>query len=117
MDAQNKTASTTLTFSYHRLEVWPLALELNRLVRKYPLRSAELRNQASRAIQSAALNIAEAAGHEGANRTRHFKIARGSAMEVAGAYELAAVWGEQAPVQQVLQGLHRLVSMLSKLSR
>ena len=84
--------------SHHRLRVWAKARQLVRLVGKSPIGDAELRHQASRAAKSVGCNIAEGAALDGASKKKHYKIARGSAVEVVAAYELASDIGETAPV-------------------
>ena len=94
---------------HHRLRVWHRAVELVMLIHAHPIGDAELRDQANRAARSTALNIAEGAAVRGAAKRRHFVIARGSVVEVAAAYELAAALGESLPQHQV----EELASMLS----
>ena len=80
---QNKMGKSS--FPHHRLRVWNYSVELVRLVKQNALGDAELRDQSSRAAKSVALNIAEAAGLEGAAKKRHFRIARASFVEVVAA--------------------------------
>ena len=86
---KNNSIIPSGSFPHHRLKVWHKAVELVRLVKQHPLNDAELRSQSSRAACSVALNIAEGAGLEGKARLKHFRIARGSLVEVVAAYELA----------------------------
>ena len=53
----------------------------------------DLRDQATRAAVSAALNLAESAGYDGGNKRRHERIAYGSAREARAAVELALALG------------------------
>ena len=103
--------------SHHGLIVWELAVELCQLCHREMIHDAELRNQAQRAAKSVALNIAEGAGMIGANRGRHFKIAKGSVTEVIAAYEIAGAIGEKVPVADVVMLGDRIGGMLWGLIR
>ena len=81
--------------SHHRLRVWDKARQFVRLVSKNPIGDAELRNQASRAVKSVGCNIAEGAALEGASRKKHYKIAKGSAVEAVAAYDLLLARGHE----------------------
>ena len=76
-----------------------------------------LRRQAERAVDSIALNIAEAAGLDGKRNKSQFRIARGSALEVVAAYELANAYGESVPLDEVIREGTAVVAMLSRLGR
>ena len=103
--------------SHHNLRVYDFARHLAGITHQYPLRDAELRNQARRAAISVVLNIAEGAGLDGRAGKRHFQIAKGSALETVAAYELAADLGESVPLDRVLRVGHTVASMLTKLVR
>ena len=103
--------------SHHKLRVWTKARSLVRLVSRVPIGDAELRNQASRAAKSVGCNIAEGAALDGASKKRHYKIARGSVIEVVAAYELAEDCGEQVPVDEVTELARAIASMLTGLIR
>ena len=80
----------------------------------------EAGTQLERAAVSAFLNVAEAAGRQGArDRARIFAIARGEACEATAALEVAMLFGaltaEQAAPARAL--LERLTRMLSRLAR
>lgn len=107
----------TRALSHHKLRVFGEALELVRLVHRSPIRDAELRDQASRAAKSAALNIAEAAGLDDGNRAKHFRIARGSAIETVAAYDLADAIGETVPVDAIRAKGAIVAAMLTGLLR
>jgi len=76
--------------------------------------------QLERAAVSALLNVAEAAGRQGArDRARVFAIARGETCEATAALEVAVLCGavaaaEAAPARALLD---RLTRMLSRLAR
>ena len=83
------------TLLHEKLIAWQVACELLRVVRDAGIRSANLRDQAMRAAQSACLNIAEANGRVSlADRRRVFAIARGEATEAAAAVQIAAISGD-----------------------
>ena len=103
--------------SHHRLRVYHLARDLAQIVHRHPLEDAELRSQARRAAISVVLNIAEGAGLEGRAGQRHFRIARGSALETLAAYELASDLGEAVPDEALNDVGYSVVAMLTKLVR
>ncbi len=103
--------------SHHRLRVWTKARQLLRLVSKNAIEDAELRNQASRAAKSVGCNIAEGAALEGGSKKKHYKIAKGSAVEVVAAYELASDIGENVPIDDVTKLAAAVASMLTGLIR
>lgn len=85
--------STTrpFTFPHERLVVYRLAVEAARRVRtaRWPRRTAHLRDQAVRASESIALNIAEGVGRgPGDARTNHHSIAFASAAECMAALDV-----------------------------
>ncbi len=58
------------------------------------LRNRELADQAKRALQSVALNLAEGSRAQGGNRGRSFWVAAGSLEELLTALRLATTFGE-----------------------
>jgi four helix bundle protein len=89
-------------------------------VRDARLRDAGLREQALKAAKSACLNIAEGAGRVSrADKSRVFGIARGEAVEVCAAVELAGVLGaaSDGTVRRCLEVGSRLVALLTGLMR
>ncbi len=103
--------------SHHRLRVWAKARVLLRLVSANPIGDAELRNQASRAAKSVGCNIAEGAAHEGGMKKRHYRVAKGSVVEVVAAYELAEDIGEQVVLKEVTDMGAAIACMLTGLIR
>ena len=103
--------------SHHRLRVYWRALALAKLTHEHPIRRATLRRQTERAVDSIALNIAEAAGLDGKRNKSQFRIARGSALEVIAAYELASTYGEILPLGQIVREGTAVVAMLTRLGR
>ena len=103
---------------HHKLVAYTVARDLVVAVRAASIRGANLRDQALRAAQSAALNCAEGAGRvTRADKARAFAIARAEAVEAAAAVEIAALCGEAAPehLAEVLRLADRLVALLTGL--
>jgi four helix bundle protein len=108
-------------FNHEQLEVYQLALRVDELLSSVPAARGHrhLRDQAERASMSVVLNIAEGAGRRSPKDKRGFyAIARGSATELAGAFDLMRARRLATPkVQQEARALLlSVVRMLSKLS-
>ncbi len=103
--------------AHHSLHVWHHALKLTCLVGQQRIDNAQLRDQATRAVTSVGLNISEAAGRDGKTRVNHFRIARGSVVEVAAAYELAVALGEPHDLTAITEQASRISAMLFGLIR
>ena len=116
-DREDGAPPRLTSLCHHRLEVWHLARELVRLVNRWPIGDAELRDQAERAARSVACNIAEGSALDGAAKKRHFRQARASTVEVVGAYEVAEDIGEKVPVAEVQALGARIAAMLFGLVR
>lgn len=98
-------------FDHEQLIVYQLARDVARWVfhdARFPPGSSSLRDQAVRAAQSVALNIAEGRRQSGNARINHYRIAAGSAAEACAALDLVLIEGATAQ-QQVLR---RVGSML-----
>ncbi len=98
-------------FDHEQLLAYQLARDVARWVfhdARFPPGSSSLREQAVRAAQSVALNIAEGRRQAGNARLNHYRIAAGSAAETCAALDLVVVPG--APERQ--QILRRIGSML-----
>ena len=102
-----------LPFHHEGLDVYRLALEVARWVKKarFARGDADLKNQALRAARSVVLNIAEGRSRGGNAQRNHYRIARGSAAEVCAVLDLIEVKG--AAEQQDL--LRRINCMLHKM--
>jgi len=77
----------------------------------------DLGEQTRRALSSVALNIGEACGTDGGNRTARFSTAAGSNAEVRAALRVAVAWG-YVSVSQLEAGeqlLDRVAAMLYRL--
>jgi len=100
---------------------YDLSLDLARSLRD-PLarirgRNADLATQLDRAADSVHLNLAEAGGRWGADRTRMFRIAYGSLREVKGSLELAVIKGWLDGSEPAHALAHRLGGMLFRLAK
>lgn len=105
-----------MEFGHERLDVYRLALEVARwaAAQAIPASRKHLRDQLVRAADSMVLNIAEGSGREpGDSRRYHFRIAAGSAAEVAAVLDLVALPGGAERQHE----LRRVGAMLSKLAR
>ena len=105
-----------MELGHERLDVYKLALEVARWAAQQPIpaQRKHLRDQLVRAADSVVLNIAEGAGRElGDSSRNHFRIAAGSASEVAAVLDLVPLPG--GPERQ--EELRRVVAMLTKLAR
>jgi four helix bundle protein len=105
---------------HHKLHAFGVAKELLLAVKSADVRDAHLRDQATRALQSACLNCAEGAARvTRADKARAFTIARGEAVEAAAAIKIAALCGtaKQPDSDRVAVIVDRLVAMLTRLIR
>jgi four helix bundle protein len=102
------------SFPHESLDCYRLAVSVARWLSaaKFPQRNADLADQAVRASQSVALNIAEGMAREGASRRNHLKIAIGSAAEVTAVLDLVDLPG--ADLRQ--DELRRIGAMLRRLA-
>lgn len=103
--------------THHKFHLATLARKLAVLVKQSPIDDAELRNQSKRAAMSVACNVAESCGYDGAAKQRFFKIARGSAFEVAIAYEIALETGDIRDAAEILGLVRQVVAITTKLIR
>ena len=73
----------------------------------------DLADQVSRAVSSVALNLAEGSGRFGRDRTHHFRIAYGSAMEASTGLAILKQTGalNAANAQRILDNLDRIRAM------
>ncbi|MCB9795419.1 MAG: four helix bundle protein [Alphaproteobacteria bacterium] len=100
-------------FPHETLDCYRLSVEVGRAVRglKFPRGEADLKAQAVRAGNSVVLNIAEGCSKADGSRLNHFRIARGSAAELAAVLDLL-----DPPSRESLQmKLRRIGWMLVKL--
>ena len=101
-------------FDHERLIAYQLAAEVARWLThdaRFPPGTASLRDQAVRAAQSAALNVAEGRARGGDAGRNHYRIALGSAAEACAALDLVAVAGgaeQQAKLRRVGALVHGL---------
>jgi len=112
-------------FAHEKLDVYRLLLEYieleHELARKMPVGTASLRDELDRAADSMMLNYGESAGKLAGSkdRARYLRASAASATESATAWDVARVRAYTAASQsQKAKGLlHRIVSMLTKMSR
>ena len=108
-------------FSFERLQVYQVAVEFYRLVKRIlpdlPPASEEDAKQLRRSAKSTIRNICEGAGEfSRAEKTRFYRMALRSAEESAGTIRiLIEDYGERPIYREALDLLHRIVPMLIKL--
>jgi four helix bundle protein len=107
-------------FPFMSLDVYRVARQLAALVCTASIADAELRDQATRAVKSAFLNLCEGLPDDRpAVRRRYFRQADGSVHEVAGALDLAAAIGalDGAVAQEAIALAGRFRALLRGLMR
>jgi four helix bundle protein len=110
-------------FGFEKLDDYRVAIIFAELAhpiaRRLPRTKGQLGDQLERAAESILLRIAEGAGCElkSADQRRHFRGARGSAMECAAILDVCRIRGVGAPkrLAEARSLLLRLVQMLSRL--
>jgi four helix bundle protein len=107
--------------SFQRLEVYQRAIEFLALVidivDELPKGHAERSDQLVRAAESVVRNIAEAAGRwSEADTAKHYKIARGEAMECAASLDVMKL-REVVSVQRYEHGIRLLESVVAMLTK
>jgi len=125
MTNTQNNATIETTFGHERLDAYRVALEFLELAQtlsgQLPRAKGQLGDQLERASESVLLRISEGAGAawRSADQRRHFRAARGSAMECAAILDICRVRrvGDEQTHQLGRQLLLRLAQMLSKLSR
>ena len=108
--------------SFQRLDVYRRAIEflalVTEIVEDIPRGHAERSDQLMRAAESVVRNIAEGAGrYSEADSSKHYKIARGEAMEAAASVDVLKLRQLIAPQRydRGIQLLEAVVAMLSKM--
>lgn len=123
--AQTIATQDNETFSHERLDAYRIALEFlelsQQLEHRLPRSKGQLGDQLARASESILLRTAEGAGCSwgSADQRRHFRAARGSAMECAAILDVCRV-RRVASAQVHAAGrnlLLRLTKMLSRLAK
>ena len=107
--------------SFQRLDVYQRAIELlalvTELVEQVPRGHAERCDQLSRAAESVVRNIAEGAGRwSEADSAKHYKIARGEAMEAAASLDVLKIRQLVSP-QHYDRGIRLLESVVAMLTK
>lgn len=100
-------------FDHESLHAYQIAVPIARELRKakFPPGDADLADQARRASQSMALNIAEGRARTGKSRLHHYAIAHGSAAELCAVLDLVEIPNHvelQVRLRRVGLLLHRL---------
>ena len=108
--------------SFQRLEVYQRAIEFlalaTQIVEELPRGHAERADQLIRAAESVVRNIAEGAGRwSEADSAKHYKIARGEAMESAASLDVLKLRSllSRARYDQGIRLLESVVAMLTKM--
>lgn len=120
---RNRKDQSQMQFDHEKLDVYRLAVEFaawaNELSKKLSGQDRHARDQLLRASQSIPLNIAEGNGKRSLpDRRRFFEIARGSSFECCAVLDVlfACKVIEGNEVEQGKKQLHRIVSMLSRMT-
>ena len=120
----DRKTDTNAMLSYKKLDVYRCAIELLALIMevlgswKGGKGNAVLKDQLHCAGMSIPLNIAEGVGKMSkADQSKYFVIARGSAMEVGAAFDVALVLRlvDEATVRRAEELVTRIVGMLTKM--
>jgi len=107
--------------SFQRLDVYQRAIEFLALVgdvvAELPRGHAERSDQLVRAAESVVRNIAEGAGRwSDADSAKHYKIARGEAMECAASLDVVRL-RKLVPPHQYDQGIRLLEAVVAMLTK
>jgi four helix bundle protein len=111
---------TTDRFAFQGLEIYRRARELVVVVQGAEIRDAELRDQATRAVKSVLLRLAEGLPMDAPGmRQKYFREANGSLHEVVAAIDVAGALGviDGALVEQALDLAVEVKRMLRGLMR
>lgn len=108
--------------SFQRLDVYQRAIEflalVSELIEGIPRGHSERVDQLVRSAESVVRNIAEAAGRwSPADVAKHYKIARGEAMECVASLDILKIRGllDSTRYAKGIELLERVVAMLTKL--
>jgi four helix bundle protein len=119
----NNLEVNAMYFEFEKLDVYQAALELivlvDEILEQLPKGFARRRGQLRGSTDSIADNIAEGVGEFAAKeRTRFLRIARRSSLEAASQLLVIQKQRQAKPdlLDQALRLLHRIVSMLTKMS-
>ena len=109
--------------SFQRLDVYQRAVEflavVYEIIENVPRGHAERCDQLARAAESTVRNIAEGAGRwSRADSSKHYKIARGEAMESASSLDVMKLRQlvAQEPYERAIRLLEGVVAMLTKMA-
>ena len=92
---------------------------LRRILAKIAAKDPDLARQIRKAASSIPLNLAEGRERAGRDKVHHYRIAFGSAAEVAAALAVAENWGyvEAEDVVEALAAIDRIRAMCWRLTR
>jgi len=118
-----RSAEALGILSFQRLDVYQRAIEFlalaTEIVDELPRGHAERADQLIRAAESVVRNIAEGAGRwSDADSSKHYKIARGEAMECAASLDVLRLRTQLVTLQRYERGIELLegvVAMLTKM--
>jgi len=118
---EGAAAENVVMLSFQRLDVYQRAIEFLvvaiEVVEQVPRGHAERCDQLSRAAESVVRNIAEGAGRwSDADSAKHYKIARGEAMEAAASLDVLRV-RQLVSQQHYDRGVSLLASVVAMLTK
>ena len=93
-----------------------IAAKLKPLYEIVKRKDADLADQMYRAVKSIVLAVPEGGRRSGKDRTYHFRIAAGSAAELAKAIQFAIEWKLCEPQDELLKLIDRELAMLWRLA-
>lgn len=112
------------TFDHEKLDVYRAAIEfvvmVDKIVEQFPRGRAYLADQLLRAGTSIPLNIAEGAGeYSGSEKSRFYRMAKRSATECAGIFDICKQLGivDEGLFVKGRELLVRIVAMLTKMAQ
>ena len=111
----------TMQTDLHRFRAFSQSLVIIRNLKgvctKLRRHDAQLTKQLRTAASSISLNLAESRGRTGKDRLHFFRIAAGSAEEVAGCLLGAEAWGHlaQADIEETIEQVQYLLNMIRRL--
>ena len=112
----------TLHTDLHRFRAFAQSLSIIRVLKPLCVQlrrhDGPLTKQLRTAASSVSLNLAESRGRVGKDRLHFFRIAAGSAEEVAGCLLVAEAWGHltESDIADVIEQVQHLLNVLRRLS-
>ena len=118
----NPKRATSNRLGANRFEAFEVALALARALRgplkRIKTHDSAMETQIRKAGSSVAQNLAEGRRRAGKDRLHHYRIAAGSADEIAAALQVAEAWGylEPALIREPLELIDRVLAMTWRLT-